>query len=193
LSVTIIGLDPGSHRLGYGIVRVERGGMSVSYVEAGVLEARAAAGKYERLGELGAMLSEVLDEHRPRSAAIEAGFVWGGRAGAKAKGGGQQGAITSAAARGVAAYLCVARGLGVAEYHAATVKLAAAGKGNADKELVGRMVQARLGLRRAPAPDAGDALAVAICHAQHARAELLVLERAADGVACGTFGTGNAA
>ena len=171
----ILGLDPGSVRFGYGVIRTD--GLRVDYVAAGVISAPAGWDKYRRLGELGRELEGVLAEYRPDAAALEAGFVWGGRKGAEARRGGQQGAITSAAARGVAAYLCVARGISVTEYHAATVKKGAGGRGNATKEDVARVVMLRLGLRRMPDVDATDALAVAITHAQHARAQIAALER----------------
>lgn len=149
----IIGLDPGSVRLGYGVIRID--GQRLNYIAAGVLSAPEGWHKYRRISEIGRDLVGVLEEYKPVSAAIEAGFIKGG----------QMGALVSGAARGVAAYLCVSRGIPVAEYAPSTVKKAAAGKGNATKETVGRVVQLRLGLRNLPPEDATDALACAITHA----------------------------
>lgn len=161
----LIGLDPGSVRLGYGVIRVD--GPRLHYVGAGVITAPAGWEKYRRLGEIGRELAGVLEEYKPAAAAIEAGFVKG-----------QMGALVSGAARGVAAYLCISRGIPVTEYAPATVKKGAGGRGNATKGQVGQVVQLRLGLRTLPEEDATDALAVAITHSQHARAELAAAERA---------------
>jgi len=56
----------------------------------------------------------------------------------------------------------------LAEYAPASVKLATVGYGQADKRAMGRGVALRLGLGRPPAPDAADALAIALCHLHRA-------------------------
>jgi crossover junction endodeoxyribonuclease RuvC len=83
----------------------------------------------------------------------------------------QQGALVSAAARGVAGFIAARCGLRVVEYAPATVKLAATGAGNADKATVAKMVALVLGLKTPPAPDAADALAIAVAHARAMVAE----------------------
>jgi len=168
----VCGLDPGSVRLGYAVIKAE--GQLLSYVECGVLTARAGAGKYERLAELAADLERLLSEMKPDVVAMEAGFV------GMVKGKHQQGVLVSAAARGVAGMLAARAGIPVVEYAPSTVKLRATGKGNADKTLVAKMVMRRLFLQREPAPDAADALAIAICHADE-----MVFERRAAARAAG--------
>lgn len=149
----VLGVDPGSVKMGYGLISAE--GEQLRLVEAGVLTAPAGWDKYRRLAELGRVLEEVFDEHAVEAFAIEAGFVKG-----------QQGALTSGAARGVAGYIAARRGLEVVEYQPATVKQAVTGHGGAEKEQVAEMVRVVLSMNRTPALDAGDALAVAITHAR---------------------------
>lgn len=163
----VLGIDPGSVKMGYGCIDVAPG-CRLTYVDAGVLTARASADKYSRLVELGRDIEEVIAELRPDVAAIEAGFVKG-----------QQGAITSAAARGVAAYVILRAGIPIVEYHASSVRLAVCGTGKAKKDQAARTVTLRLGLSRQPDPDAADALAVAIARAQDRGAGWIERPRAA--------------
>lgn len=156
----ILGLDPGSQVLGYGLVEADR--HVVAYVAAGVIEARAALGKYQRLAELAREIEMLLDETKPAVVALEAGFV------APVKGFMMQGTLVSAAARGVCGMLAARRGLEVFEYSPATVKKHACGNGRAKKPQVAKLVAQQLGMNTVPAPDAGDALAVALTHARQA-------------------------
>lgn len=154
----ILAVDPGSIRMGYAVIKAE--GELLSYVECGVLTASAARDKYQRLAELGGELASVISEFRPDVLAMEAGFI------GMVKGKHQQGALVSAAARGVAGFIAARCGLRVVEYAPATVKLAATGKGNADKATVAKFVKLLLGLKKDLEPDEGDALAIAVCHAR---------------------------
>lgn len=153
--------------MGYGCIDVAPG-LRLRYVEAGVLIARASSDKYARLVELGRELEQVIAELRPDVAAIEAGFLKG-----------QQGALVSGAARGVAAYVCGRAALSVVEYAPATVKKAACGNGHAEKDQVARVVSMRLGLSRIPEADAADAIAVCLTRAQDRAAGWLERPRAA--------------
>ena len=148
----ILGLDPGSVDLGYGIIGAH--GQQLSYMEGGIIHAPAGHDKYTRLAEIGSELEGIFGEFSIDAVAIEAGFVKG-----------QMGALTSGAARGVAGYIARRRGVSVTEYAPTTVKKAVAGHGHAEKSSVARAVQLRLAMKRTPEKDAGDALAVAICHA----------------------------
>ena len=163
----VIGVDPGSVKMGYGIIDVAPG-FRLTFVEAGVLTARAILGKYERLVELGRDLEEIVREFRPDAGALEAGFVRG-----------QMGALVSGAARGVAAFVLGCAGVPVVEYAPATVKKAACGAGNAEKDQVARIVQMHLRLARQPEPDAADALAIAITRAADQKAGWFERPRAA--------------
>jgi crossover junction endodeoxyribonuclease RuvC len=175
----ILGLDPGSAKTGYGLIRAE--GEQLALIAAGVISAPAGWTKYRRMAEIGRDIDELFAEQifegkqMIDAMALEAGFV------SMQKGFLQQGALVSAAARGVAGFLAARRGVEVFEYANNTVKKAVTGDGRAEKAVVATMVQRLLRMTKAPAPDAGDALAVAITHARAmvAAARLARAQRAA--------------
>jgi crossover junction endodeoxyribonuclease RuvC len=155
--VRILGIDPGSLRLGYGIVESEgAGGARVRYVECGVITAPARQPRAARLAEIGRGLRELMAELRPDAVAMEEAFF----------GVNVQSTIALGEARGVALLVAAEQGLPVTGYPPATVKKSVVGHGRATKEQVGFLVRALLSMRRTPAPDAADALAIAICHAR---------------------------
>ena len=158
----ILGIDPGSTRCGYGIVERLAVGR-VSYVECGVVEARASAPMHQRLVEICEGLREVIAELRPHVVAVEGVF----------HGQNARSALQLGHARGVALLVCGEAKLDVSEYAPATVKRSVAGTGRASKEQVQRMVRTLCALERAPRLDASDALAVAICHAFHTKHAVL--------------------
>jgi crossover junction endodeoxyribonuclease RuvC len=160
----ILGIDPGSLRLGYGVVdRVGRAGLS--YVECGVISAPAGMDRPERLMTIGRGLRELVAELRPDEVAMEQAFF----------GKNVQSTLALGEARGVVSFIVTDAGLPVAGYAPARVKRTIVGHGAATKEQVGYLVRALLSLRRVPEPDAADALAIAICHARH---QNLVLPKA---------------
>lgn len=151
----VLGIDPGTLRLGYGLV--ERSGPGkVSYVECGVITASASRDRVERLGVIGETLRELIDELRPTAVAIEEAFY----------GKNAQSTLALGEARGVAIFVASQAGLPIAGYPPARVKNTVVGHGRATKEQIAYVVRALLGLRRAPEPDAADALAIAVCHAR---------------------------
>lgn len=154
----IAGFDPGSVNCGLGVIDAR--GELMRMVAAEVFHAPAGHTTSERLGELQVDIEAALDEHRPEVIALEAGFLHG-----------QLGALVSAAARGVVLAAAGRRHIPVVEYHNNTVKKLVAGNGKAEKAWVARCAQMTLMMAKAPEPDAGDALAVAICHAKHLVAE----------------------
>jgi len=160
--VRILGVDPGSLRLGYGVVdRVGRA--QVAYVECGVIMAPARLSRAERLTAIGRGLRELVDELRPDEVAMEQAFY----------GKNVQSTLALGEARGVVTFVVSDRGLPLAGYAPALVKRSIVGHGAATKQQVGYLVRALLALRRVPEPDAADALAIAICHArQQGRATL---------------------
>ncbi len=152
----ILGIDPGTLRLGYGVIdRVERG--RASYVECGVISAPARQQRLDRLVTIGRNLRELVEELRPDAVAMEQAFF----------GKNVQATIALGEARGVAMFIAADRGLAVAGYPPARVKLAVVGHGRATKQQIGFLVRSLLALRRTPEPDAADALAIALCHARH--------------------------
>lgn len=162
----ILGIDPGTLRLGYGLVDVVRG--RPIYVECGVISAPARTARARRLAEIGRGLEELIEEARPDVVALEEVFF----------GKDVRSTIALGEARGVVLYVAGRRGCAIAGYPPATVKQAVVGHGRATKDQVSLLVRAALGLRRAPAPDAADALAIALCHAR---------KRPAPGRGNGTF------
>jgi crossover junction endodeoxyribonuclease RuvC len=149
----VIGIDPGTHRCGYGIV-VRRGNRFV-HVAHGVARARTNDPLPQRLATIADELERAIGMYAPVSMGIEQAFFHRDA----------QAALQIGHARGVAMLLAARRGISVGEYAPASVKRAVVGNGKADKEQVSRMIQAILGLTEAPPLDASDALAIAICHA----------------------------
>jgi crossover junction endodeoxyribonuclease RuvC len=152
----ILGIDPGTLRLGYGIVDLA-GPSNVTYVECGVISAPVRQARNERLHVIGRGLRELLDEFTPDQVAMEQAFY----------GKNVQSTLALGEARGVALFLAYDRGLTVAGYAPARIKQTVVGHGRASKTQIGFLVRAILGMRRPPEADAADALAIAICHARH--------------------------
>jgi crossover junction endodeoxyribonuclease RuvC len=112
-----------------------------------------------RLGAIFAQVGELLDEHRPEAIAVEDIFF----------GRNVRTAFAVGQARGVVLGAAGLRATPCFTYTPQAIKLAVCGAGQAPKDQVQRMVAALLGLARPPEPDhAADALAVAICHVNHA-------------------------
>ncbi len=148
----ILGIDPGSQVTGFGII--DSDGRDSVHVASGALRLRAAdlAG---RLGEIFVGLSSVIDEHQPQAVAIEQVFFARN----------PDSALKLGQARGAAICACVRRGLPLNEYAAREVKQAVVGTGAASKQQVQYMVGLLLKHTERLAPDAADALALALCHA----------------------------
>ena len=147
----VIGVDPGTRRLGWGVV--EREGTRVRHVAHGTIQMPVGS-LPERLVRIDRELAAVIAEHAPDAGAVESIFF--------AKN--AQSAAKLGHARGVV-LLCLSRaGLAVGEYPPATVKRAVVGGGRAEKHQVARIVASLLRLREAPQEDAADALAVAVTH-----------------------------
>jgi crossover junction endodeoxyribonuclease RuvC len=154
--VRILGVDPGSLRLGYGVIdRIGPG--QLHYVECGVISAPARMERAERLLTIGHGLRELLDELAPDEVAMEQAFYSKN----------VQSTLVLGEARGVVTFLVCDKGLKLSGYAPAKVKQTIVGHGAATKQQVGYLVRALLSLRRVPEPDAADALAIAICHARH--------------------------
>lgn len=153
----ILGIDPGSRAAGYGLIEVS--GERLDFVACGVIRVRTEQGFAERLREIHAGLGEVIAAHLPQEAAIEEVFMARN----------PNSALKLGHARGVLMLAALQAGLPLAEYSPRQIKQAAAGYGNADKAQVQHMVRVVLSLNKSPSSDAADALAVAICHANHRR------------------------
>jgi crossover junction endodeoxyribonuclease RuvC len=149
----VIGIDPGLARLGYGVIRVDRGtAVPVCY---GCLETRAGTRPGERLLEISTGLSSLFDRYPPDALAVEKLFFSKN--------------ITSAMGvsevRGIVLLAAEQRGIPVTEYTPNQVKQAVTGSGRADKAQVQQMITRLLRLDEVPQPDdAADALSIALCH-----------------------------
>jgi crossover junction endodeoxyribonuclease RuvC len=165
----VIGIDPGTATTGFGLIRENEDG-SLSVVDYGVIQTSADWKMPKRLLDLHRQLLKILLLHRPESGAVEKLFF---RRNVKT-------AISVGQARGVALLALAEAEIPVMEYTPLEVKQAVVGYGGADKNQVQQMVRALLSLEEIPQPDdAADALAVAICHAHHARTRAIFSENQA--------------
>ena len=150
----VLGIDPGTAACGYGIVH-ESGGRLRAVVH-GCLRTPARARPEARLRTIFDAFSALIAEHEPAALALEESYV-----GADARI-----ALSVGQARGAVLVAGANAGILCEEYAPSTVKQSVCGYGRADKDQVGKMVKAILGLAELPTPNhAADALAVAICHA----------------------------
>lgn len=152
--VRILGVDPGTRVVGYGLIDVDPGARP-TYVECGVITLEEKDPMPLRLSVLARSIAELIAEFGPRILSLEAAF----------HGKNALSALKLGQARGAVMVVAAERGLEVAEYPPAYVKRAIAGHGRATKEDVTARVQLLFGLARPPRADAADALAIALCHA----------------------------
>lgn len=151
----ILGVDPGTVRLGYGVVDVDPG---MELVDCGVVVVPHRAPIEQRLHLLYTELSGLIARYAPAQVAIEEPFV-----GRNAKS-----ALWVGRAQAVAILAAANEGLPVYYYSPTQVKQLVSSYGRSDKYQIQQMVKLHLGLGYAPHPsDVADALAVAICHVQH--------------------------
>jgi crossover junction endodeoxyribonuclease RuvC len=170
--VIILGIDPGTAALGYGVI--ERTAGRLRAIDHGCLVTSPDLPMPERLLAVHRLLDDLLALHQPAIVAVERLFFSKNA----------QTAMAVGQARGVVLLAAAQHGKPVREATPNEVKSAIAGYGAADKEQVQRMVQLVLGMTELPRPDdAADALAVAVCIAnrlgQTDRVHAGVLDRAA--------------
>jgi crossover junction endodeoxyribonuclease RuvC len=154
-AIRILGVDPGLRNTGWGVIEVV--GSRLGYVSCGSIHTDAATSLAERLALIHRSLWRLVEDERPAEAAVEETFVNRD----------PQSTLKLGQARGVALAALSLQGLPVAEYAANLIKKTVVGAGHAEKAQVAMMVKMLLPLSEARSPDAADALAVAICHAQH--------------------------
>jgi crossover junction endodeoxyribonuclease RuvC len=148
----VLGIDPGTRRLGWGVV--ERKGPRLFAVAAGVLVLDPTTALEARLLEIDRALCALIERHGPQAIALEDVFY------AKFP----RAAIQLAHVRGVVLLGAAQAELPIQSYAPALVKRTVAGRGAADKRQVAGIIAATLGLKKAPPSDAADALAIAITH-----------------------------
>jgi crossover junction endodeoxyribonuclease RuvC len=148
----ILGIDPGSRITGFGLVNTV--GARQEYVASGCIRTTIKGSLAEKLGEIFAGVTEIIEQYQPLEMAIEKVFM------AKSA----DSALKLGQARGAAIVAGANLGLAVFEYEARKIKQAVVGTGAADKRQVQHMVKTLLKLPAEPQQDAADALAIALCH-----------------------------
>lgn len=154
----IIGIDPGTGILGFGIIEVTRG--QAKLVDAGVIRTPAKEDDAVRLVTIFDELTVIINETKPSEMSVEKLFF--------AKN--VTTAMTVAQARGVVLLCGMQAGLIISEYTPLQIKQAVTGYGRAEKKQIQEMVRVILQLKEVPKPDdAADALAAAITHSMTMR------------------------
>lgn len=149
----IIGIDPGTNLLGYGVIDVDSAGPH--YVAMGVIDLRKTGDPFEKLARIFSEVGAVLEEYKPDNMAVESPFVGKNPQVMLKLGRAQGSAITAANIKGIAVF----------EYAPRRAKIAITGNGAASKEQVSLMIQKTLKVNLDPKYlDATDALAIALCH-----------------------------
>jgi crossover junction endodeoxyribonuclease RuvC len=149
----VLGIDPGTRVVGYGIIDAHRGApRAVAHGAIRLPKAPIAA----RLETIFREVRALVDRYRPQVLAIEEVF----------QGKNFQSVLKVGEARGVVILAAQLAGIEIREYAPARIKKAATGNGNAAKVQVEGMMTRMLGIGEASSADETDALAVAYCHAQ---------------------------
>ena len=152
-SEIILGIDPGTLVMGYGLISVNKS--SVSLIEMGVLQLSKHKDHAERLHLIFKKMESLIKVHQPAAVAIEAPFF----------GKNVQSMLKLGRAQGVAIAAAMMSGLHAVEYAPRKVKQSITGRGNATKEQVLTMLRHTLGIvEDVRFMDATDAVAVALCH-----------------------------
>ncbi|MFZ4058403.1 MAG: crossover junction endodeoxyribonuclease RuvC, partial [Ferruginibacter sp.] len=152
-STIILGIDPGTVVMGYGLIKVS--GNTMKLLEMDVLKPGKISDGYKKLQLIYNTVSGLIIKYKPDVFAIEAPFF----------GKNVQSMLKLGRAQGVAIAAAMRHGLPVTEYSPKKVKQSVTGNGNADKEQVLKMLQRLLSFEDDPKYlDASDALAVAVCH-----------------------------
>jgi len=151
---TILGIDPSLRGTGYGVIRL--GKPFPETLAHGTISCPATWPHSRCLAKISQTLRDILREHQPMVCAIEGLFFAQNL----------KTAIIMGEARGAAMAAIAEAGLDIYEIAPRKVKLAIVGYGAAQKLAVAKMVQRLLNLSKPPAPDAADALALALAHAQ---------------------------
>lgn len=151
----ILGVDPGTNLMGYGILKVT--GNRAEMVAMGVIDLRKYGDPYLKLGKIFDRLSGIIDAYLPDELAIEAPFF----------GKNAQSMLKLGRAQGVAIAAAIKHDIPITEYAPLKIKMAITGNGQASKEQVAGMLQRILKIADSdmlPYLDATDGLAAAYCH-----------------------------
>lgn len=151
----ILGIDPGTNLMGYGVIKVV--GTKASMLAMGVIDLRKYNDSYLKLGRIFERVRGIIDSYLPDELAIEAPFF----------GKNVQTMLKLGRAQGVAMAAAMSREVPITEYAPTKIKMAITGNGSAGKEQVADMLRRMLHLDEEEMPDfldATDALGAAYCH-----------------------------
>ena len=151
----ILGIDPGTNIMGYGVIRVKDN--KPAMVTMGVIDLRKFSDGYLKLGHIFERVTGIIDGYLPDEMAIEAPFF----------GKNVQSMLKLGRAQGVAIAAAIERDVPIHEYAPTKIKMALTGNGSASKEQVAGMLQRLLNMKEDEMPkymDATDALGAAYCH-----------------------------
>jgi crossover junction endodeoxyribonuclease RuvC len=154
-AIRILGIDPGLRRTGWGII--ESDGVRLIYVASGVVTSDADDDLAYRLRALYDGVCGIIASYNPQEAAVEETFVNEN----------PRSTLKLGQARGVAMLAPAMRGLKVAEYTPNLIKKTVVGAGHAEKAQIQAMIGFLLPKAKFESADEADALAIAICHANH--------------------------
>ena len=150
---TIIGIDPGTVVLGYGIIQIEK--QQITLLSMGVIHLSKYEDPLQKLQIIFEKIQGLIENYQPDSCAIEAPFF----------GKNVQSMLKLGRAQGVAIAAALTKGVEVAEYSPKKIKQSVTGNGNASKEQVAAMLQKLVKFEMQPKFfDATDGLAAAVCH-----------------------------
>jgi crossover junction endodeoxyribonuclease RuvC len=153
----VLGIDPGSETLGWGVV--EGSGSRYAAVDFGTVKSNTKLAFSKRLMTIYSGVAELIERFEPDAISVEDAFY---ATNVKV-------AVKLGQVRGLVLLLAEQRAIEIAEYAPRLIKQTVVGYGNAEKHQVGEMVKLLLRLKTVPTPhDAADALAIAICHFHHA-------------------------
>lgn len=149
----ILGIDPGTTIMGFGLIQVEKNKMKL--IQLNELQLSKYADHYVKLKLIFERTIELIDNYHPDEIAIEAPFF----------GKNVQSMLKLGRAQGVAMAAGLSRGIPITEYSPKKIKMAITGNGNASKEQVAKMLQSLLRFKELPKNlDSTDGLAAAVCH-----------------------------
>ena len=151
----IIGIDPGTNIMGYGILGIH--GKTLSVIAMGVIKLNKFESHYLRLRRIFERITGLIEQYLPDELAIEAPFF----------GKNVQSMLKLGRAQGVAMAAALARDIPITEYAPLKIKQSITGNGGASKEQVAEMLRRILNLKKEQMPeflDATDALGAALCH-----------------------------
>ena len=155
----ILGIDPGTSTMGYGLILVE--GKKISLIALGIIELHKLSDHYVKLARIFERTTSLIEQYHPDELAIEAPFF----------GKNVQSMLKLGRAQGVAMAAGILKSMPIFEYAPKKIKMSITGNGSASKEQVAKMLESILKTKELPKQlDATDGLAAAVCHFYQANA-----------------------